>query len=267
LLDLTFPAFTVRLAQGESRVYGLHRYKNGLFSRLIARLKEPAAPFSCWLEEHRLVSYAHDRLSVIDRAQELWKAEDDEVKTSPALMMYCILASVVDAYSKPIDDLEEHIDGVEDRFLSQRTPDIRELVDARTTIGDLRRALVTVRSSLLHFVHPDSRFVPTFCKPYFAEIYEQLLRSMEDLDAVRDTISTLMDVLMSRSSNELNAVMKKMTYFNTVLMAMALVAGVYGMNFERMPELSWVYGYPFALFLMVVAGALVTMGFKMARWI
>ena len=98
-------------------------------------------------------------------------------------------------------------------------------------------------------------------------MYDHLLRLVEAMDVQRDTLASLLDMHLSTVSNRLNEVVKKMTVFSTVLMTMALVAGVYGMNFANMPELHWRYGYPFAIALMLSLGGLVVLGFRIAKWL
>jgi len=89
----------------------------------------------------------------------------------------------------------------------------------------------------------------------------------ELIDTNRDALTSVLDVHLSTVSNNLNVVMKKMTVVTTVLMIMALIAGIYGMNFDRMPELHWANGYPFALGAMLVSGGLTLLVFKKIRWL
>jgi magnesium transporter len=87
------------------------------------------------------------------------------------------------------------------------------------------------------------------------------------IDENRDMVGSLLDVHLSQVSNSLSVTVKKMTVFSTVLMTMALVAGIYGMNFDHMPELHWQFGYLFAILLMFVVGSLVVVGFWFAKWL
>jgi magnesium transporter len=102
---------------------------------------------------------------------------------------------------------------------------------------------------------------------YFQDVYDHILRISETVDALREALTSMVDIHLSNVSNDLNQVLKKMTILASVLASMTLVAGVYGMNFEFMPELHWRYGYPFSLALMAVVGAGIVLLFKRFRWI
>jgi len=101
---------------------------------------------------------------------------------------------------------------------------------------------------------------------YFQDVYDHALRLVEQLDLHRDILGGVMEAVMAQTSNRLNEVMKRMTAISTVLMSAALVTGVYGMNFDNMPELHWRYGYFGALAAMVgVAGCLFAY-FRKIKW-
>ncbi|MDP9468584.1 MAG: magnesium and cobalt transport protein CorA, partial [Chloroflexota bacterium] len=89
--------------------------------------------------------------------------------------------------------------------------------------------------------------------PYFQDLYDHLVRVLDQLDLQRDLLASALEANLSVTSNNLNAVMKRLTAFTVIIMVPTLIAGIYGMNFRFMPELDWPLGYVFALGLMAVA--------------
>jgi len=89
--------------------------------------------------------------------------------------------------------------------------------------------------------------------PYFQDLYDHLVRVLDQLDVYRDLLATVLDARLTVASNSLNAIMKRLTAFTVILMVPTLIAGIYGMNFTNIPELGWTLGYPFALGLMTLA--------------
>ncbi len=103
--------------------------------------------------------------------------------------------------------------------------------------------------------------------PYMQDVYDHVVRTLDTIDTYRDLLAGAMDASLSVTSNRLNQVMKTMTAGSIILMADALVAGIYGMNFTNIPELSWRFGYAYALILMAGISALLAYLFRRAWWL
>jgi magnesium transporter len=101
---------------------------------------------------------------------------------------------------------------------------------------------------------------------YIQDVYDHLVRVTDSIDTYRDLLSSALDSYLSLQSNQLNQLVKALTLASIILMACALVSGIYGMNFEFMPELHWLYGYPFALGLMLTIGVGLSLFFKSRKW-
>ena len=102
---------------------------------------------------------------------------------------------------------------------------------------------------------------------FYQDVYDHTLRLAEQIDVHRDLVSSVLDAMVAQTSNRLNEVMKTLTAYSLALMAATLIAGIYGMNFARMPELNWHYGYPAALGLMAAAFGGVLAYFKQRKWL
>jgi magnesium transporter len=101
---------------------------------------------------------------------------------------------------------------------------------------------------------------------YFQDVYDHVIRVTDAIDADRDMLASALDVHLSVAANRMNQTVRTLTAASIVLMSLALVAGVYGMNFERMPELEWRYGYLFALGTMALIGGSLALLFKRLEW-
>ena len=102
---------------------------------------------------------------------------------------------------------------------------------------------------------------------YYRNVYDHLVRFAELIEASREMVADLLQTHLAAASNKLNEVMKVLTMISTTILPMALVAGVYGMNFEGMPELHWRYGYPLALGLMALSGLASFLFFRWKNWL
>ncbi len=114
------------------------------------------------------------------------------------------------------------------------------------------------------------REVPVFERNtilYLQDVYDHIVRITDSIDTYRDLLSSALDAFLSVQSNRLNQIVKILTIASIVLMSDALVAGIYGMNFDYIPELHWVFGYPWALGLMVVISAGLMLFFRRRKWL
>jgi magnesium transporter len=102
--------------------------------------------------------------------------------------------------------------------------------------------------------------------PYFQDLYDHLVRVLDTIDLYREMLAAALDANLSVTSNNLNVIVKRLTAFTVILMIPTLIAGIYGMNFHVMPELSWPFGYFAALGLMVLASFAAYLYFKARDW-
>lgn len=230
---------------------------------------DPAEPaeLAFFLRERSLVTVSEYKLDVIDDWFARWEDHPHRVGDHPAFLMHALLDSAVDTYFPLIDKIEDEIDDVTEAIFHGDSTQLPKIMQLKRELLGLRRAIGPTRDVLNSLLRRDVNQVPPESKIYFQDVYDHALRLGELIDSNRDTITSVLDVHLSTTSNNLNAVVKKMTVVSTVLMTMGLIAGIYGMNFDRMPELHWRLGYPFALGLMLVV-ALITLGvFKLVKWL
>ena len=135
-----------------------------------------------------------------------------------------------------------------------------EMVLFRRIVAPQRDVLSTLLRRDLPFLRPE-------LQPYLQDVHDHTIRVTEEIDALRELLSALLEAEFSTSAVELNQTMRVLTAWSIILMSMTLVAGIYGMNFTVMPELNWRFGYPWSLVLMAAIGLGIAQFFKRKQWL
>ncbi|CAN5624182.1 magnesium/cobalt transporter CorA [soil metagenome] len=220
-----------------------------------------------FLSKLALVTVSSRPVSVIETWFDRWQKRPGPFGRHPAFLAHALVDGIVDGYFPLLDAIEDEAESLGERIFEGESTHLRELLGIKRKLLEVRRVLVPARDVLNQLLRRDVTAIPDNARIYFQDVFDHCLRLVEAVDIQRDTLTSLLDVHLSAVSNNLNQVVKKMTVFATVLMTMALVAGVYGMNFDHMPELHWRYGYDYSLILMFVLGGLVLLGFRIAKWL
>jgi magnesium transporter len=168
-------------------------------------------------------------------------------------LLYTIVDLIVDSYFPLLDQLDEEIDLLEDKLLEQADiEDMNRLLTLKRSLVHVRRAVGPQREVFNQLTRHDFPFIRPEHTVYFRDVYDHLIRITEELDSLRDILSGALEVHLSSISNQLNVTMKRLTAWGTIFVIITAIAGVYGMNFEYMPELHWRYGYPAVIALMTL---------------
>jgi magnesium transporter len=188
-------------------------------------------------------------------------------------LAYAIIDALIDGYfpvlekvGDDLEDLEELIlENPTERLLQQVHQTKRELLTLRRAIWPIREAVNALMREDLQAISPDTRV-------FLRDCYDHSIQLVDLVENYRELASGLMDLYMTGVSNRMNEVMKILTIFATIFMPLGFIAGLYGMNFNtqspyNMPELSWMYGYPFALALMLFTAVGLIMYFRRKQWI
>jgi magnesium transporter len=183
-------------------------------------------------------------------------------------LIYLVLDATVDSYFPELDRLSDAIDALEDRVLSGEADrrSLAELLELKRRLLDLRRVLAPMRDLANALLRRDVDLVSDKALPYYQDLFDHLVRVLDQLDLYRDLLATVVDARMTVASNSLNQIVKRLTAFTVILMVPTLIAGIYGMNFEYMPELSWPLGYAFALALMAGTVVVAVTWFRRNGW-
>jgi magnesium transporter len=183
-------------------------------------------------------------------------------------LVYTLMDAVVDHYFVVMEKMGEKIDGLEDDVVANpKRETLRAVRQLRDEILMMRRSVWPLREVISLLERAESPLVDKTTTIYFRDVYEHTIQVMDTVDTYRDILSGMFDIYLSSSSNRLNEVMKMLTIIATVFMPLTFLAGVYGMNFEHMPELKWQYGYYMLWGVMITIALTMLAYFRRRKWI
>ena len=131
---------------------------------------------------------------------------------------------------------------------------------------ELKRTVWPLKDQYSRLLHSDTSLLHKGTRPFFNDVNDHLLYVVQDIDTCRETLSSLMDLYISNNDLRMNDIMKRLTIVATIFIPLTFLVGVWGMNFEYMPELKWRYGYCFAWIVIVVVGVLTFLLLRTKRW-
>jgi magnesium transporter len=183
-------------------------------------------------------------------------------------LLYTLMDAVVDNYFLVMEAMGEDLEILEAQLLENPTPKIRETIHKlKRELIFLRRAVWPLRELINGMQKSESRLIKNPTKIYLRDVYDHTIHVIETVETYRDMISGLQDLYLSSVSNKMNEVMKVLTIIATIFIPVTFIAGIYGMNFEFMPELKWRYGYFFVWGVMVVISLGMVLYFKRKKWL
>jgi magnesium transporter len=131
----------------------------------------------------------------------------------------------------------------------------------------LRRAVWPLREVTNSLSRLECPFLLEPTKVFFRDVYDHVVQIVDTIETLREMVSASLDIYLSSVSYRLNAVMRVLTVITTIFMPLSFIAGIYGMNFEQMPELKWAWGYPLVLGAMGMIAAGMLIGFRRRNWL
>jgi magnesium transporter len=183
-------------------------------------------------------------------------------------LAYSIMDTIVDHYFAVTEKIGENIDALEDSLISAPGQQVlRKLQKVRNETLFLRKAVWPLREVISRLERGESPLIREGTNIYFGVIYDHTVQIIDTVETYRDMMSGMMDIYLSSISNRLNEVMKVLTIIATIFIPLTFIVGVYGMNFEYMPELKWRYGYLFIWLIMITAAGLMVYFFRKKKWI
>jgi magnesium transporter len=186
----------------------------------------------------------------------------------PFAVLYSVCDRVVDGYEQVAAELEVDVDEIElSVFSERRGNDARRIYTLKREVAEFRRAVAPLREPLQRFANVQVEGMPKAAGAFFRDVVDHAIRVHEQVESLDNLLSSAHDALMARISVQQNDDMRKISAWVAMAAVPTLVAGIYGMNFEHMPELSWTFGYPMALSLMGFACLMLFRLFKKSGWL
>jgi magnesium transporter len=186
----------------------------------------------------------------------------------PGAVVYAVCDRVVDEYESVAAALEIDVDEVEESvFSTQRTSDAQRIYTLKREVQEFRRAVSPLREPMQRFVNGTVPGVPADAAPFFRDVLDHVVRVSDQVSALDDLLSAALSAHLARVSVQQNEDMRRISAWIAIVAVPTMIAGIYGMNFQHMPELGWRYGYGFALLLMGVSCVALYRFFKRAGWL
>jgi magnesium transporter len=189
-------------------------------------------------------------------------------KMGPDYLMYALLDAIVDSYFAILEKLGEKIESMEEELVgdpSEKT--LHQIHNMKREMIGLRKSVWPLRELINGVERSESDFIQDTTGAYLRDVYDHTIQVIDTVESFRDMVSGMLDIYLSSISNRMNAVMKVLTIIATIFIPLTFVAGIYGMNFENMPELKWRYGYFGVWFIMLIITGCMIFYFKKKKWL
>ena len=227
-----------------------------------------AEELNLFLGENFIVTFHYADIQELTHAREEIMQNPKKWERGHVFKTYQIIDKVVDHYFPILYKIEDHLNEIEDQ-LSPSTVHLSMdyVFKVRSDLLRLRRTIFPMRELLYRMLHSERLGLTLYERAYFTDIHDHLLRLGEIIEANRELTSDIRDSQLSINSNRMNSIMMTLTIISSIFIPLTFIAGVYGMNFDIIPELHWRYGYVFVLGAMFFTGVAMMMWFKYKGWL
>ncbi|MBK6267021.1 magnesium/cobalt transporter CorA [Marivirga sp. S37H4] len=183
-------------------------------------------------------------------------------------LLYALVDTVVDHYFLVLEKFGDELEEIEERImLKGQKRDFTMLYELKREMIHVRRAVWPLREVVSKLERDDIKFIRKSTRVYIRDVYDHTIQAIDSVETYRDFISSLGDLYQSVISNKLNEVMKTLTIISAIFIPLTFIAGVYGINFENVPEFGWEYGYAYFWGLIIIVGGITGLIFKIKKWV
>lgn len=226
-------------------------------------------------EQVTLVVTNHQVLSFQERVGDVFEPVRQRIRTRSGIirdkgsdyLAYALIDAVADRYFIVLEQLYDQIEELEERVNTQFEDKLLLSIQTlRKELITLRRALWPLREAISSLLRDQNPLIEQSSIPYYRDLYDHIIQMMDLTDSYRDLLTGVMEAYTSNVSNRMNSIMKVLTLISTFFIPLTFIAGIYGMNFQNMPELQLAWGYPAIWALMIVISIGMVIFFKRKRW-
>ena len=221
------------------------------------------------LAEGFVISFQETVGDVFDPVRERIRTGKGRVRKQGAdYLLYALLDAVVDNYFIVLENVGEEIERLEDDLVENPDPHLLQTIhDLKSEMVYLRRSVWPLREVVSRLEHQHPEVIEEETRIYFRDVYDHTIQVMDSIQSYRDVLTSMVEVYLSSVSNKTNEVMKVLTIMATIFIPLTFVAGIYGMNFEYMPELGVWWAYPAVLSFMALVGVFMLAYFRRRGWL
>ena len=215
-----------------------------------------------------VLSFQEIEGDVFNPTRERIRAAKGRVRSSgPDYLAYRLLDAVIDNYFIILEDVSDRVELIEDQVADRPEPGvIHDIHRLKRDMIFLRKALWPVREVVGGLEKSESDLIAQSTEIFLRDAYEHTIQVIDTVETLRDTLSSALDIYLSSMSNRMNEIMRVLTVMSTLFIPLTFIVGVYGMNFEHMPELTWRYGYLGVWCVMAATVIVMTLYFRRQKW-
>lgn len=224
---------------------------------------------SMLLGERLIITFQESPGDVFDPVRNRIRQGKGRIRKQGAdYLAYAIIDCTVDNYFIILERAGEEIETLEDLILKQSVAEPGNRIHAlKSNLLMLRRAAWPMRELVSNFEKSESALIENSTRIFLRDVYDHTIQIIDSVEVSRELVAGLLDMHLSSLSNKTNQVMKLLTIIATIFIPLTFIAGVYGMNFDYMPELRWKWGYPAILALMFLAAITMLWSFRRKKWL
>ena len=214
-----------------------------------------------------IVTFHKNTAPEIDRVQNMLEKQPKNWERGTVYLTYQVIDKIVDNYFPLVYKIEDHLNALEDELNYQSNLNAMKIVfEFRSDLLDLRRTILPMRDLLYRILNSYRFSLNKSERAYFGDIYDHLLKLTEMVESNRELTADMRDSYMAMSSSRMNGIMMTLTIVSTIFIPLTFIAGVYGMNFDNMPELHGKYSYFIVLAIMILIVIFMLAVFKWKGW-
>jgi magnesium transporter len=215
-----------------------------------------------------LISFQEKEGDPFDAFRERIRLDQGRVrKRKGDYLLYRLIDIIVDNYYNILDAIGEQVEQIEDDIHSNPTgQEFKKIQKIKKELIYLRKALYPLRDALSKLIKDESGFIESSNTRFLSDVYDHVVHLIDAMDTYKDLTSSLMDIHINTLNTRMNEVMKLLTVISTIFIPLTFIVGIYGMNFDWMPELRWKYGYPTVVILMAAIVFGMVRYFKYKKW-
>lgn len=220
------------------------------------------------LGHNYLLSFQEKEGDLFGQLRDRMKLPDSKLRLKGIdYLFYRLIDTIIDGYYIVLEHVGERLENMEEKVYQDPSQEMHlEIQDMKKELIYLRKTVYPLREAI-KMTMTEPKFISDDTRRYFTDVYDHTVQVIETIESYRDMAASLIDTYMTSINNKMNEVMQVLTIIATIFIPLTFVVGVYGMNFENMPELSWKYGYPAVWVIMILLTLGMIIYFRKKRWL
>jgi len=227
------------------------------------------------MKDNLLITFQEEAGDVFDGVRGRLRGGTSKIRSRGIdYLAYSLMDAIIDNYFVVVESFDHYLDDLEDLlYATTHRRQLNKIKEAKKHFNTLKRTVHPMKEMVYNMYRTEHKLFVKKTHIYIRDLYDHITNIEDTLDQSRDKVQGLMGIYQSGTNNLMNKIFKTLTIVSTIFMALTLIAGIYGMNFDpassryNMPELKWVYGYPAALGMMLVVALGLIIYFRFKKWL